>query len=481
MDGVAITGAHMDEARVGSESCTRWLVPRVTMALATALTFVLVGAQTVAAQGRNAVSDSAARDTASQAAARCTNVVNPHNRSFVCNTSPVGTVDHKRHTLSQDWVGVRTSLSALGFTPTFSYLAQPMVSSTTAVGSRGWSWIGQTDLGLAVNGEKLFGLKGFQLYVAGAYAAGPPLSDKIGNEFAVQGSAVGYGLWLTEFYVQETLVNGHLTVAAGRLAPAGLWSGAPVFGYYINGAVSAGSPDALFINDFAYTAPPPGTQWGIQALYTFSPAWELGIGVFNNNPKSSAGADNGLDWTFRQGNSGALLVAQVNYLINQGAQVHGLRGQYSAGSYYDGNVFTTLPTGGGTVRGKHAVWVMGAQTVYRAGDQASQRGLTVWGTASYSWPDQTSQIPWSGSAGASWTGLFSARSSDVASVGGYFGKISSYIPSATAETALEVNYRIAVTGGVWVAPVYQYVWRPSGTVSPIPGASVAGVELLLVL
>ena len=442
---------------MGSESCVARLALRGIGAFARAIVLVLIVAPDVLAQGKGSPSDSAARDSASKVAARCTNAVNPHKRSFECNTAPIGAYDNSTNTLSKAWGGVRNALGALGITPTFSYTAQPMTSNTTAVGSRGWSWIGSTDLGLAINGEKLFGLTGFQVYVAGSYATGPELSEKIGNQFAAQGAAVGYGLWLTEFYVQQTFAKGNLTLAAGRLAPAGLWSGAPVFGMYVNGAISDGTPDALFINDFAYTSPPPGTQWGIQALYNFSTQWQLGVGLFNNSPRSSEGFHNGLDWTFRQGNTGALLVAQVNYLFTQGPHDPGPWGQYSVGISYDSNVFPTLQDTGTTLRGMYALWVMASQMVFREGDPLSQRGLTVWGAVSHSWSEQISKIPWSGSVGLSWKGPVASRSSDVAGVAGYAGTITSAVPGTTAETVLELNYRIAVTGGLWITPDYQYI------------------------
>ena len=166
------------------------------------------------------------------------------------------------------------------------------------------------------------------------------------------------------------------------------------------------NPVSLSVNDPPYAPLPPGTQWGAQALYYLMPNVELAAGVFNNNPNSAAGARHGTDFTFNEGNRGALWTAQVNYLVNHRRTDKGKPGQYSLGGFYDTNSFTTVSGSAVASKGNYGVYAMAQQTVYREEDARGQQGLTVWGAASYSTKQNVSLLPLFTGGGVSYEGLF---------------------------------------------------------------------------
>src|SRR5205823_5257264 len=96
----------------------------------------------------------------------------------------------------------------------------------------------------------------------------------------------------------------------------------PSFANYLNAAINP-NPGALRINDASFTAPPPGSEWGAQALYSFAPAWQAAIGVFNNNPESAAGSNHGRDWTLHEGNGGGQNVNPLPLFAAAGATCQG--------------------------------------------------------------------------------------------------------------------------------------------------------------
>jgi hypothetical protein len=101
------------------------------------------------------------------------------------------------------------------------------------------------------------------------------------------------------------------------------------------------------------------------------------VGIFNTNPNSAAGTDNGVNFSFQQGNYGAMFIGQVSYFANHGHGDTGMPGQYSVGGLYDGNRFTSLATGD-TATGNWNLYTLFQQMVLREGGAGSRQGLTVW-------------------------------------------------------------------------------------------------------
>jgi carbohydrate-selective porin OprB len=80
-------------------------------------------------------------------------------------------------------------------------------------------------------------------------------------------------------------------------------------------------------------------------------------------------------------------------------------------------------------------------------------------------------------AGLSYEGLVPARKTDVVSAGLVSGKVSKFIPDASVERLLEVNYQWRHSRFLIVTPHFEYITNPSGFQRP--SAAVAGVQLAL--
>ena len=351
---------------------------------------------------------------------RCPSPANPAGRYFECVGRPF---DFIEETLTKDWAGIRTELSRLGITPTASYTAQ-LMGNPSGGQSRGFTYSGTVQASINWDLHKLLRIPGLSFNVGAAWSTGKNLSaDQIGNSFTVQSAytAPGNGtnnLTLGELYLQQQLFNNSLTIGAGRLAPGSTFATMPALYNYINAGINS-VPLALGINDATFTLYPPGTEWGAQAIYNISPAFQVAAGVFNTNQSSALGGKGGLNFAFQQGNRGALSVVQINYLFNHAPGDTGLPGQYTLGGYYDSNRFSSLSNPNATESGTYSVYGMFQQMVYRDGAAGSQKSLTVWGETALAPKSNVNTMPYFVGGGLSYQGLIPGRDKDIASAGGH--------------------------------------------------------------
>ena len=245
----------------------------------------------------------------------------------------------------------------------------------------------------------------------------------------------------------------------GRLAASYTFAGLPIFDNYVSLAINP-TPVSLISNDVSYTGPPPGLEWGAQAIYNITPVVEVAAGAFNTDPHS---ANNGNILAFQQGNKGALVTAQLSYLYNQRPNDEGKQGQYTVGFFEDNNSFATLPNGNQKSDGNSGVFVLGQQMCFRPGGRSTSQGLTIWGAWTYSSKQLVSSMPRFGGAGFSYEGLIKKRANDIVSAGWIYGKTSVYIPNASAAKLFEANYQWVAKRYITVVPDLQYIWNTTGT------------------
>jgi len=411
---------------------------------------------------------------------RCPSPANPVNLHFEC----VGRAfDFVEETLTKDWAGLRTELSELGIKPTASYTTD-LMGNPGGGQSRGFTYAGTAQVSVFWDLAKLLHLRGLSLNIGGAWSTGKNLSaDYIGNNFWVQSAytAPGNGsnnLTLGQVYLQQQWLDNALILAAGRLAPGTTFATMPVLNNFINQGINP-MPCSLWTNDETFTAYPPGVEWGGQAIYNFSPAFQLAAGVFNTNQSSALGGKGGLNFALQQGNRGVLTVVQASYFYNHTPDDKGLPGQYSLGGFYDSNRFDNLKDLNSTKSGLYSIYGMFQQMIYRDGEAGSQKGLTIWGEAAVAPRAIVSYMPYFVGAGLSYQGAIPRRDDDIAAVGVIYGTFSRYIPRTTAETVFEANYQVTLTNWLSITPDLQYVSRPNGS-SAIKNALVLGAQVQIV-
>jgi porin len=405
--------------------------------------------------------------SADHAKLKCPHAANPIKRRFGCKDEDFDWEE----TLTADWNGARADARKLGITPSAAYYSA-LQTNVSGAPHQIWGYTGQLTIGLDFNFEKLLHVPGMSLYVSSSFGTGSNLSAAIGSVFPVNPN-YSVGAYAGEIYLQQKFLKDNLTLAAGRLAASYTFAELPVFDNYVSLAVNP-TPVSLLSNDPSYTGPPPGLEWGTQALYNVTPVVQVAAGVFNTNPNS---ATNGNVFAFQQGNIGALVTAQASYLYNQGPNDKGKQGQYTAGFFTDNNSFAALPYGSLKSGGNAGAFVLGQQMVYRPKDAGASEGLTVWGAWAYSSKQLVSSMPLFGGAGLSYQGLYKKRSRDTINAACIYGKTSTYIPNASAAKLFEANYQWVAKRYITVVPDFQYIWNTTGTNGT--GAAILGLQVNL--
>lgn len=405
-------------------------------------------------------------------ALRCAGAASPLDRYFECNSLSFERLDK---TLLGDWNGARRELAAIGLTPTLAYTGAYFVNTSNPPreGSYGGGFSGSLNWDFG----KL-GAPGWSAYLGLWWMQATGINALVNTaSFPANDDFVGSGFWVGQFYLQKTAFNGDLTVAAGRLGPGVTFATLPVFGAYSNAAINA-NPGSLGINEPPFAPPPPGSQWGVQALYNFTPVVQGALGVFNNNPESAAGERRGLAWRWRAGNTGLFTMAQLNWLYNQGPKDTGMPGQYTLGGFWDGNQFPTISGTPATAKDNWGVYLMGQQQITQPNGSGSSQGWTVWAAGTYSGKQAINPMPTFLAAGASLTGPFKSRPNDIASAGWYYGRLSNENNPPTQNTqAVELFYQYTVDSTLNLVASAQYFFRPLGYSAP--GTMVLGAQFEL--
>lgn len=395
----------------------------------------------------------------------CQHPANPSKRRFGCKDADFDWEE----ALTADWNGDRAEARKLGITPSASYYS---ALQTNPIGGphRIWGYTGQLTTAVDVDFEKLLKIPGMSLYVSDSWGTGSNLTANIDTVFPVNPN-YAVGAYLGEMYLQQKFFKDDLTVAAGRLAASYTFAGLPVFDNYVSLAINP-ALISLVSNDLSYTGPPPGLEWGAQAIYNVTPNVQVAAGAFNTNPHA---ANDGNILAFQQGNKGVLITAQLSYLYNQGPKEEGKQGQYTVGFYEDNNSFATLPNSTSTSGGNSGVFILGQQMVYRPRGPGTTQGLTIWGVWAHSSKQLVSPMPLFVGAGLSYEGLIKRRKQDIISAGLVYGRTSTYIPNASGAKLFEANYQWAARRFITVVPDFQYIWDANGTDGM--GAAILGVEV----
>ena len=328
-------------------------------------------------------------------------------------------------TLAGAWNGIRKRMREIGITPTMSYTGA-LQTNPSGGPHQVWSYAGQLVLG--------------------------------------------------EMYLQQTFSEKKLKLAGGRLAPSNSFAVLPVFANYVNYGINP-NPYSLGANDISFFGPPTGTEWGVQGTYNVNSEIQVAAGAFNTNKNSANGEGHGTDFVLQEGNKGALVIGEIDYLRNQKLTDTGKPGQYAIGVLHNNNSFPTLPDGEGQSNSYSGVYVMGQQMIYRPFAPGTAQGLTAWGTFTFNSKPLVNPMPAFLGTGLSYEGLIAAQSKDVVSAGWIYGKVSKVIPDTSAEQLVEVNYQWRHSGYLIITPQFQYIWKPSGR--NLPDAAVAGVQLAL--
>ena len=281
---------------------------------------------------------------------------------------------------------------------------------------------------------------------------------------------------LVEMHYQQELLDGHLLVDVGW-EPLGMYFASQSWCPYFQSLAICGT---VSINSNGDWQDWPFGQWGARVKLQPSAEYYVTAGAYRVNP---ANTTEGFDLSFN--GTGVIVPFEIGWLPGQAG---GMPGEYRIGGYFDSAptedvIFVLNGLTVGSTRGpfpqnakRWGLYVQATQMVYRE-IPGSKRGLSLFGMATLADPD-TSLVRNSATAGAVYQGTFPNRDADFISLMFAYARYNSRVTQAqenvnsgiptpfsgqTYESALEVDYGIAVTPWLQVRPNLQYVIRPGGT------------------
>ncbi|UMM64441.1 carbohydrate porin [Aristophania vespae] len=355
---------------------------------------------------------------------------------------------------------------------------------------QGSSNAGQYSMQLDADWEKLAGLKGFATHMVTVGRYGTTANRMFGDWMNHSSEDYGGGgnvvVHLVYAYGEETVLNGKLAIAAGRMAELSDFAASPLFCNFQNNSF-CGRPKA--ITETNYVAGYPASTWGLRVrgrpvdhIYIQAGLYPIEDGIYRVVQHRTGFKFNGANI--------------IGYAVPLEAAwepsfAHGtLPGHYKIGgqafrtnspdTYYDDHHNPYVETGRPQkVHGvSWSVWAMFDQRflTYKAKDS----GLTgLWG-AIYNDP-RISLREYEVYGAILSRGMFYSRPHDTFGLGFSYTKIapgvirSERLLKANNKTLpyhatgiqyrtmiLEVNYSIHVMRGVFFTPLFEYYFHPNG-------------------
>lgn len=371
-----------------------------------------------------------------------------------------------RDTLTGDWGGLRTRLKQAGVTVRGDYVSETLSALDGGL-RKGTTYVQQVRLGADFDMDRLADVEGATVHVTVNDRRGVGLSsDFVGNRLPIQEAAGGYYARLTEFSWEQNLMAGRLNLRLGYFAMGNDLGGMPIGCNFVNAAFCA-HPLSMSGDSGWYNY--PNARWGAAVRYKLRSDVTVRTGVYQVNPRLN---DEDNAWhPFAGGTTGVLLPLEVEYDPGAARDSNVLPGHYKIGLYYDTSR-VTAQAGGDSVRGRHGLYLLADQMIWRQG--RGPRGLSLFGQATFN-PQETGQITRWYAAGLIKTGTFRHRDADTAGLGFVYAEVDprlrrahvdvapvpgSYASLPAGEMAIEMSYGFQANRWLVIRPDVQYIIDP---------------------
>jgi carbohydrate-selective porin OprB len=236
-----------------------------------------------------------------------------------------------------------------------------------------------------------------------------------------------------------------------------------------------------FINSSSQVSPTafvfpttPAPMPSINVFLTPSKSIYGSFGAYYSNRSEGFGNISGTPQDVQPSGHGAFLIGETGLRWLQ-APVFARGGNLKLGVW--GHTGTFLRFDGSQERGTWGCYTIFNQTLWRpAGEPEGGRGLGMF--LEYGRTQRSvGTVDWHTGGGMVWTGLFSARSDDVAGLGAQYAHISRQagLPRAY-ELAMEAFYKLQVIRWAALMPDLQYIIHPGGQ---YPNALVGTLRLIV--
>ena len=403
-----------------------------------------------------------------------------------------------------DWGGVQTSLLARGINLQVNLIAEP-AGNVTGGTRQGATSANQVGVDFDINWERLAGLTGLSTHAFLVNRSGSSDSALFGDYLPatqeIYGLGGDVGVHLASVYGEETLLNGRVDIAAGRMIMTTDFAASALYCAYMNNDL-CGDPHALALGDIAQNAP-IDAEWAARLHLKPTSQTILKVGVYevNQGLYNYKFDRTGFEFNTSQ-DSGVYVPVEFDWEPTFGPDL--LPGHYKLGFGYDtspghqdfGNVLAAdgVPGFGRKIRsGNTQIWVLADQMLIRNG-KGDGTGLIALAGFIHNEANNTSYAKQYFS-GLIDSGFWAKRPKDSIAVLLTYIEISPRLvqvqnveqalglpisDNATApqshEVLFEINYRAPIYRGVSIQPDFQYIFRPNAQTT-IRDAAVLGARL----
>ena len=382
----------------------------------------------------------------------------------------------------------REGLADAGFQFSATYIGE-MLGSVRGGIRTGAVYTGRLDLGTTIDLEKVAGWTGATFRANIFQIHGDGLSrNYIGNLMLVSGVEALSATRLYEFWIEQKLAGGQVTVRVGQQASDIEFIDSPYDDIFVNSAL--GWPGITGINLPSGGPSPPLAAAGIRVKAKLSDKITAYLALFNGDAAGPGPEDpqirNPHGLLFRV-NDPPWWIGQLKYKFEVGDSrlptTVSAGGWYHMGSFGDQRLSIeglslADPSGSGipaTRRRNHGLFMVYEQLLSRAAP-GSEKGIAFFMRGSVS-PSDRNLISAYVDGGLLFSGFSASRPNDRFGVALAYARISDYArqldrdvqiltntpyPVRGYEGILEVTYQAEIKPGFLVQPVFQYIAHPAG-------------------
>ena len=400
-----------------------------------------------------------------------------------------------------DWDDPQSTLGSRGINVQLDALTE-FAGNVSGGVKQGATFSSQIGFNNDINWERLAGITGLSTHIIIVNRSGSSDSTLFGDNLLpvqeIYGSGGDVVVHLVSAYAQETLYDGRLDFAAGRMNVENDFASSSLYCNFLNNEL-CGDPKALPGGDIGHSAY-PDAAWGARVHVLPTPDTYITTGVYQVNQGTYSYANFRTGFKFDDSQtSGVYLPVEIAWTPKLGSDQ--LPGHYKIGFGYDSssgykdfaNVLASDGVPGYVARtrtGNTQVWALVDQMLVRQGSGGDQGIIALAGFVDND-PNHT-EYAQQYFVGVIDRGFSSARPQDAinflfnyVTISGVLGKVEAAEESLglplsngatgiqTHETILELNYDIHVFRGMHMQPDFQYVFRPNAQ-SSIKDAAVFG-------
>lgn len=354
--------------------------------------------------------------------------------------------------------------------------------------SRTAIWESLLRVGLAIDGEKALGLKGWTSQINALYPQGSGLTDAAVHDFNVLSNIDAYdSVRLYEAWVQRDFDDGRFSIRLGQILADAEFFDSDYGSLFINSSFGAIPLVSQNLNPPIFPVAAPGIRLRsdpVDSFYLEAALFSGDVGEPNTNDK------HGLRFSL-PGEDGVLLFAEIGFKINPNDQRSStasatgevpLSGTCKLGGYYDSKKFPDA-RGMTSHNGDYSFYLIIDQEIWHP-DQNADRALSLFARLGGA-PRDRNTVTLYGDGGINYKGIFPSRPNDTLGLGFSYTALSHSLVddqgrrlASHHEGVLEVTYQAALAARVSLQPDLQIIFNP-GAVSPAPTAVVAGLRFNL--